>query len=486
MLRQLTAALALLAASQALAWDGQPNHYRLAINADASRAHVEADVWVEGRELVLFNVTPVAGLKNGQAEFLENIQVRDSGGAAVALTDKGEGEFELDGDRRLHLSYDVRLAHEQFTWPQGSEEVAYHTDEGVMATGYALFLVPGVAMHGPTRVDVSLPAGWRAHTPWTVAGPNSFSAATRRDLVNNALFFGTARAETVRAGDIELSLVMGKRYWPQRAVFKELIERQLASYRQLFGAAPLARRYLIIINQNQSGDGGAFSASFSQYLRGDGDRATRAIWGRVVAHELLHFWNGVSLVPADGREEWFKEGVTDYLTVMTMARNGLVDRAYVRQFLENLARGQMVARVGLGLKGTVQDAAQDKHKNWLLVYGGGSVAALAVDVELRRASGGKIGLPALMRAMYREFGVTDKRYGLADIVRVARQLSGQDLGPLLEKIVGSETMPDQGPTFAALGLRLEQYPLLETFLLPEPGASADALKRFRAIYGRPF
>ncbi|UUZ53238.1 hypothetical protein LP419_30745 [Massilia sp. H-1] len=80
------------------------------------------------------------------------------------------------------------------------------------------------------------------------------------------------------------------------AVFKELIERQLASYRSLFGAAPLAKRYLIIINQNQSGDGGAFSASFSQFLRGHGDRATRPIWGRVVAHELLHFWNGVSLV----------------------------------------------------------------------------------------------------------------------------------------------------------------------------------------------
>lgn len=487
MLRQLTAALALLAASQALAWDGQPNHYRLSINADASRAHIEADVWVEGRELALFNVTPVPGLKNGQAEFLDNVQVRDGNGAQVTLTDKGEGEFDVDGDRRLHLSYDVRLAHEQFSWPQGSEEVAYHTDEGVMATGYALFLVPGVAMHGPTRVDVTLPAGWQAHTPWTrTGGANSFTAATRRDLVNNALFFGTARAETLRAGGIELSLVMGKRYWPQRAVFKELIERQLASYQAMFGAAPQAKRYLIIINQNQSGDGGAFSASFSQYLRGDGDRATRGIWGRVVAHELLHFWNGQSLAPADAREEWFKEGVTDYLTVMTMARNGLVDRAYVRQFLENLARGQMVARMGLGLKGTVQEAAQDKHKNWLLVYGGGSVAALAVDVELRRASGGKVGLPDLMLALYAEFGVEGKRYGHDDIVRVARQVSGQDFGPLLDKIVRSEAMPDQGPTFAALGLRLEQYPLLETFLLPAPGAGADALQRYRAIFGRPF
>ena len=115
---------------------------------------------------------------------------------------------------------------------------------------------------------------------------------------------------------------MGKRYWPQRAVFKELIERQLASYQALFGKPPLAERYLIVINQDDSGDGGAFAGSFSQFLRGRGERATRPIWGRVVAHELLHFWNGVSMQPTDDRQEWFKEGVTDYLTVMTMARNG--------------------------------------------------------------------------------------------------------------------------------------------------------------------
>jgi predicted metalloprotease with PDZ domain len=487
MIHQFAAGLALLIASQAQAWDGQPNHYRLSINADASRAHVEADVWVEGRELALFNVTPVAGLKNGQAAFLEQLSVRDKAGNAVAVTDKGEGEYEVEGERRLTLRYDVRLAHDQFSWPQGSEEVAYHTDEGLMATGYALFLVPGVAMHGQTRVDIDLPAGWTAHTPWRAVGnAGSFIAESRRELVNNALFFGTARADTLRAGGVELSLVMGKRYWPQRAVFKELLERQLASYQQLFGAAPLAKRYLIIINQHQSGDGGAFSSSFSQFLRGDGDRATRPIWGRVVAHELLHFWNGQSLVPADGREEWFKEGVTDYLAVTTMARNGLVDQAYLRQFLENLGRGQMVARMGLGLKDTVQDAARDKHKNWLLVYGGGSVAALAMDVELRRTSGGLRGLPDLMKALYAEFGAPGKQYGYADIVRIAQQTGGADIGPLLDKIVRSDTLPDQRATFAALGLQLEQYPLLETFVLHDPAATAPSRQRFKAIFGRAF
>ena len=467
-------------------YDGAPNRYKVVFNSDASRAHVEADVWVEGNELALFGVSPTAQFKNGQADFLEKITVRDAAGQPLALTDKGEGEYLIDGERRVALSYDVRLDHGNYKWPAGAEEVAYRTSEGLMATGNTLFLVPGVKMNGATEVSFEMPAGWQAHSPWRAAGPNaSFTVQTRRELVNNALFFGTAHAERFKSGGIELSLVMGKRYWPQRAMFMELIERQLASYQALFGKPPLAERYLIVINQDESGDGGAFAGSFSQFLRGYGDRATRPIWGRVVAHELLHFWNGVSLRPADDTQEWFKEGVTDYLTVMTMARNGLVDRHYLMQWLENLPRGQMVARMGLGLKGTVQEAAKDKHRNWLLVYGGGSTAALAMDVELRQASGGKAGLPELMKALYAEFGVAGKAYTLADLVRVGRQVSGHDLAPLLQRIVQAEAMPDQRATFAAIGLQLEQYPLLETFLLPDPAATSTARLRFTEIFGNP-
>ena len=80
--------------------------------------------------------------------------------------------------------------------------------------------------------------------------------------------------------------------------------------------------------------------------------------------------------------------------------NGLVGRAYLMQWLENLSRGQVIARQVQGIKGTVRDAAKDKHKNWLLVYGGGSVAALAMDVEIRKTTANRQGLPEVMRALY--------------------------------------------------------------------------------------
>jgi len=483
MTRLLCVLLAALACHGAAAADGQTNHYRVHIDAGAHRAHVEADVWVGGNLLSVFAVTPTERWKNGQADFFEHIAVADMDGRPVAIENKGEGDFAVQGERRLRLRYDVRLDQDQYAWPGGAEEVAYHTDEGLAVTGYALFLVPGETMVGATEVSFALPPGWHAQTPWRAgADADSFIAADRRDLVNNVFFLGTAHAEAFRSGGIDLTLVMGKRYWPQRAVFRELIDKQLASYLEMFGAPPQAKRYLLLINQGGSGDGGAFSASFSQLLKDDGQLATRPLWGRVVAHELLHFWNGLSLTPASDQDEWFKEGVTDYLTVATMARNGLVGRDYLVEQLANLPRGQQVARRLMGLRPSVRDAAKDKHRNWLLVYGGGSVAALAMDVELRQAGSS---LPALMRTLYAEFGLTHQAFTQDDVVRAARKLAGLDLQQVLEPIVARATPPDLAPLFARIGIQLEQYGMMETYLLRRPDDEA-ARQRFRDIFGMPF
>jgi predicted metalloprotease with PDZ domain len=481
MFRPLALAFALLAALPAFAHDGKPNQYKVRFDATAQRAHVEADVWVEGDSIGLFNVMPIEKLKNGQADLLENIKATGTDGSTLRVKDKGEGDFAVPGNRRMRLSYDIRLEHGNYDWPGGNEEVSYRTPEGLMATGYALFLVPVEKMLGTTEVSFELPPGWQANTPWRSEG-GKFIVESRRELCNNALFFGTARAEQLQAGGMDIRLVMGARYWPQRDAVLEVLNTQLDSYLKQFGGPPLAKRYLIIINQGDTGDGGAFSGSFSQFLKGDASPATRVLWGRVLAHELLHFWNGHAITPADGTEEWFKEGVTDYLTISSMARNGLLNRAELMEQLLNVPRGQHVARRLMGLTSSVREAHKEKHRNWLLVYGTGTLAALVIDVEMQKASGGKAGLPDLMRAMYAEFAKPgNKGYMHADIVRLAKQVSGADVGPALEGILSGKSVPPMEAAFRDIGLQLEQWGMLETYLLPTHETAGRA--RFMKIFG---
>ena len=150
--------------------DGQPNRYRLEIDATARRATVEASLWLSGNLLSMFNVAPVPGLPNGTADLIEALEVEGADGALLPVESLGQGDFELPRGGRVKVRYRVRLEHDRYAWPAGAEEVAYPTDEGWMATGATLLLADGGdAIVGPIEVAVALPAGWRAVTPWSVS-----------------------------------------------------------------------------------------------------------------------------------------------------------------------------------------------------------------------------------------------------------------------------------------------------------------------------
>ena len=487
-MRRLLPLLCLLLPFTSIAaeWDGQPNRYFVRIDAQAQRAIVEADLWQQSDMLSMYNVMEVPGLANGQASLVEDLRASDKAGARLALEDLGGGDFGIAGGQRIRVSYSVRLEHDRFRWPAGMEEISYRTDEGVMATGATLFFADGDApVQAPIEVDFDLPRGWQARTPWAGMGGEGdrFRVESRRELLSNALFLGTAQAETFDAGGVELTLVLGKRYRKSTPLFRDLLRTQLASYAELFGGPPLSKRYLVIINEHASGDGGAFASSFSQFIQGDADERNRVIWGYVMAHELLHFWNGLGLVPTDHREEWFKEGVTDYLTIVTLARNGWLDGELLSKRLENVPRRYLIARYAQNLQMSVRDAGKDKQPNRQLVYGGGSLAALALDVALRERSGDKVGLPDFMRALYAEFGKAGKTYALQDLERIAQDLTGSDFSGFFAGAVGGESYFDIRPSYAGLGLRMDSF-VEEMFISREPQATPAQRARFKAVFGR--
>ena len=465
-------------------WDGQVNRYHLRITEEGKRAEVEGDIWLSGNMLSMFSVAPLPELPNGQASLVENLKVTDSSGRELGLKDLGYGDFGIKGRQRVKFSYGVRLEHDRHTWPAGNEEVGYHTDEGVMLVGASLFFADGAEqMQGPIELTVDLPEGWRAVTPWQRKGEgNHFVMDARRELLSNALFFGTIDSETLEIGGVEITLALGKRYLPAKQMFVDLLRTQMNSYLQLFGGPPRASRYLIVINEHESGDGGAFVGSFSQYIAGDADASNRVIWGYVMAHELLHFWNGLSIIPLDHREEWFKEGVTDYLTIVTLARNGLLDQNLLFKRLENVPRRYLIARAAQGLRMSVRDAGKDKQPNRQLVYGGGSLAAMALDVELRERSGDKVGLPELMAALHQEFGKGDRKYTMEDIAATAQRLSGHDFRPFLANAVESTGYFDIRPALRGLGLRMDSF-VEEMFISQEPTATVEQRARFEAVFG---
>ena len=167
---------------------------------------------------------------------------------------------------------------------------------------------------------------------------------------------------------------------------------------------------------------------------------------------------------------------TDYVTIVQLARSGLDPWEVTTRKLENMARRYVLAKRLMGIADSMRAAGADKHRKRFLVYGGGALVAFALDVRIREATDNRAGLDELMRAMYREFGATGKRYTFEDIERLASDVAGISQREFLDRFVDGTDFLDIGPVFDSLGLRLTT--LMDEFYL---SSREDATPAQRAM-----
>jgi predicted metalloprotease with PDZ domain len=158
-------------------------------------------------------------------------------------------------------------------------------------------------------------------------------------------------------------------------------------------------------------------------------------WGHIVSHETFHLWNGQGMSP-ETQQDWFKEGFTDYMAIMTMKRLGFVDECLFLKRLEAHAERYLAALD----KTSMAEAGKEKKKNWNLIYGGGALAAMVLDIEIRERTNQQKSLEEVLRQMYQRFG--NKKYNFNDIVQTANSVAGTDLSDFFARYVqGTETLP---------------------------------------------
>jgi predicted metalloprotease with PDZ domain len=202
-----------------------------------------------------------------------------------------------------------------------------------------------------------------------------------------------------------------------------------------------------------------------------------------MAHELMHFWNGLSLIPATLSEEWFQEGFTDYVTSVSMYRAGLFDEAWLYRRFEAMQSRYAIGRFYQRSQASLQQAGHDKQPLRTLVYGGGAIVAIALEAQMRNASKGHKGIRDLMQSLFVEFGHGDNKYTTDDIVRHVKAVSGADVSQFFARfVVGSEYLPIES-YLQQMGLHMESF-LEETIITRDRAPTESAQRNFKAAYGR--
>lgn len=195
----------------------------------------------------------------------------------------------------------------------------------------------------------------------------------------------------------------------------------------------------------------------------------------LAAHELFHAWNVKRLRPVelwsyDYEHEnyteflWLIEGWTAYYDDLLCLRAGIVARADYLALAAKNVNAMLAApgRLRLSLRESSFDAwirlyrpdenTRNSSQNY---YGNGAVAAMCLDLTLRRATAGAGCLDDVARNLYRATFAAGRGYTLDDVQRAVASVGGASAVAALSALVDDKLDPDLGALLASFGIRMQ-------------------------------
>lgn len=338
--------------------------------------------------------------------------------------------------------------------------------------GNVVFLAIEGREQEPVQVDICRPEGgddWRVATGMPRAGAaemdfGCYAADSYEALIDYPVEMGPFAHQTFEAGGIVHHLVISGRHSVDLPRIAADLQRVCAAQIELFGGAPFSE-YWFLANLVGEGYGGLEHRNSTALLcnRDDLPAATSRpersddylTFLGLASHEYFHSWNVKAFRPAaftpyDLHAEnytrllWAFEGITSYYDDLLLLRCGLMTPA---QYLERLSQTLTSVRRGAGrLRQTLEQASFDAWIKYyrpdenatnalLSYYTQGSLAALALDLELRAGSDGQVSLDDVMRTLYREFAHSTTGIGEDEWEQVASRVAGRDLQPLFDRLL---------------------------------------------------
>jgi predicted metalloprotease with PDZ domain len=347
--------------------------------------------------------------------------------------------------------------------------------------GPAVYLYPAGALDASCEVAVEGPPGreWPIVTGLEGGGaPGHFRAAGVDQLLDCPIHIGPVELHELEAGERPVTLAVWGKPEPGPFGIGQLVRdltQIVDAHAAVLGPLP-CERYTFLLMLSPGAYGGLEHSSSSANL--NTPHAFAAARGyhdlcELLSHELFHIWNGKRLRPRVfdrfdyARENytrclWVVEGVTSYYDRLALRRAGVLP---VAQYLFKLAEewGRLLA-----VPGRRRHSLEESSFNaWVKLYKPdesnlnttvsyylkGGLTLCALDLELRRRSGGEVDLDRVLVHLWREFGARGRGYP-EDVQPIFEAATGLDLGEFFTRFIRGCDDPDLPAALASVGLDL--------------------------------
>ncbi len=324
-----------------------------------------------------------------------------------------------------------------------------------------LFLYPAGKLQLPSTVTIIPHKGWTKISTGLEKVPskvNTYFAADFDILYDSPIEVGNQDIFEFNAAGVvhEVAMYGGGNY--DKEVLKRDMAKIVHEQTKVFGVNP-NKRYVFIVHNFNSGGGGlehlnstVLGASRNAYSTEAGLLRFLAL----VSHEYFHLWNvkrlrPIALGPFNYDAEnyttnlWIAEGFTAYYQDIFTKRAGLQTP---EKYLAGLAASISALENEPGNK--IQSASESSFDAWIKqyrpnensrnstvsYYSKGSVLALIMDLEIIHSTNGKAGLDEVMKAMYDEYYVKQKRgYTDQEFKAMAEKIAGHSLNEIYDNYV---------------------------------------------------
>jgi len=378
------------------------------------------------------------------------------------------------------------------------------------------------------ELEIHHPDNWRVFTSMKRKrrrGHTVYVATNYDELIDSPIEAGTPTVRTFTHDDVVYHIIVDiaaatesrRSREVTRAIdrFVEDTRKTVIAYTTTFGK-PEFDDYYFLVNIDpyaSNGDGMEHLASTRLVLSGyiTNDDHYHSLVG-VMSHEFFHIWNVKRLRPVElgpfeyAREHhttllWFAEGFTQYYGHLMLRRAGVWDdKAFLKELVSEVnAVDRSPGRAYRNLRESSFDtwhavgarnpmAAISNYKNtYVNYYHKGAIAALVLDMEIRRLSADRCSLDDLVRELYRrtyaeaefeQYYLRGHGYTEEDVLDAVQTLVGTEGREILSRLIEGTEEIDYGRYLGYVGMTIargkeggkegEKHPQIYTGLvLPE-------------------
>ncbi len=435
-------------------------------SADTTQLHVDMRLTDAPRT---FRVAIAAHPEYNERFWRYVRNIRATAGASIVREDSAVWRVTAPGGGTT-ISYSMQLPPREPS-VRGSWRM-FLTPRGGLVGGYDTFMyLPDLEVRNP-RVTIVAPAAWRVASALAPSGERRFTAPDQLTLLDSPILLGELREWRFTAGRA-LHRVY---YWnaanttPFDSVAFLTGVRGLAEETiEFFGGAPYPEFTFLF----QDAAYGGLEHMNSVTLGAPSDQLARNPYGTLeeTAHEFIHSWNLMRLRPSErggldyrpnGQTSglWWSEGLTLYYADVLLRRAGLPieDSSRVTHVEELLERYLFNAgntrispeRASLAEYAGGSEVLDGYDPN---VHLQGELLGTALDLMIRRATGGRRSVDDVMRSMMARFS-GPRGFTGADIENTVRETCGCDVSAFFTDHVRKGVPLDFNQFLSAIGMRM--------------------------------